>query len=151
VLLYALYALAYKRRKIKKYATAEACQRIEQERKDLDDIRRSDIPFGARALERGVQVQGIWIANQKIPFPSPYQPGTPVESQPCNPTLRPFSQLPTTAVMAQVQKPSPTCSSMDLPQCCSSSHVHPAITVYQQPYYASQDVVSSEERAIRQA
>lgn len=40
----------------------------------------SDIPFGARALERGVQVDGIWVSNNTTPVLSP-QPSAPVRSQ----------------------------------------------------------------------
>ena len=45
----------------------------------------SDIPFGARALQRGVQVEGIWISSNealdqlpKEPAPAISPPSTPV-------------------------------------------------------------------------
>lgn len=47
--------------------------------------RISDIPFGARALQRGVQVEGIWISSSeavdqlpKEPVPAISPPSTPV-------------------------------------------------------------------------
>lgn len=47
--------------------------------------RTSDIPFGARALQRGVQVEGIWISSNealdqlpKEPAPAISPPSTPV-------------------------------------------------------------------------
>lgn len=66
---------------LKKYAAVEA-----QERKDGKNIGEKErgednIPFGARAIERGVQVDGIWISNQNTPSNSPIRPGTPMGSR----------------------------------------------------------------------
>ncbi|PYI12594.1 hypothetical protein BO78DRAFT_412795 [Aspergillus sclerotiicarbonarius CBS 121057] len=52
--------LAHNRRKIKKYATAEAQQRAEMQPMLAEP---SEIPFGARALEKGIQVEGIWTPD----------------------------------------------------------------------------------------
>jgi hypothetical protein len=41
-------------------------------------LAQDDIPFGARALERGVQVEGIWISNHNSPAQTPDQLGTPI-------------------------------------------------------------------------
>ncbi|RAK95791.1 uncharacterized protein BO80DRAFT_314548, partial [Aspergillus ibericus CBS 121593] len=60
VLLYSFGVLAYNRRKTKKYATAEARQRAEMQPMLAD---QSEIPFGARALEKGIQVEGIWTPD----------------------------------------------------------------------------------------
>lgn len=47
--------------------------------------RTSDIPFGARALQRGVQIEGIWISSNealdqlpKEPAPAISPPSTPI-------------------------------------------------------------------------
>ncbi|OOG01050.1 hypothetical protein ASPCADRAFT_511872 [Aspergillus carbonarius ITEM 5010] len=44
----------------KKYATAEARQRAEMQPMLAEP---SEIPFGARALEKGIQVEGIWTPD----------------------------------------------------------------------------------------
>jgi hypothetical protein len=48
-------------------------------------LAQDDIPFGARALERGVQVEGIWISNHNSPAQTPHQVGTPIESRSSSP------------------------------------------------------------------
>ncbi|PYH88679.1 hypothetical protein BO71DRAFT_488571 [Aspergillus ellipticus CBS 707.79] len=60
VLLYSFSVLAYNRHTMKKYAAAEARQRAEMQPM-LSET--SEIPFGARALERGIQVEGIWTPD----------------------------------------------------------------------------------------
>ncbi|KAL2011613.1 hypothetical protein VTN00DRAFT_4331 [Thermoascus crustaceus] len=113
VLIYSFGVLAYNRRKLKKYAAVEACQKAEQHRDlDLEEIRRNDIPFGARALESGIQIEGIWISNNNTPLPSPRQPGTPLGSRPPSPTSRQTSQPPTAAVTAQAEKRPVACSAL---------------------------------------
>lgn len=98
---------------LKKYAAAEAFQKAERQRNlDLEETRKNDIPFGARALESGIQIEGIWISNHNTPLPSPRQPATPSGSRPPSPTLRPTSQPPTAAVMAQTEKRPVTCSTL---------------------------------------
>lgn len=49
---------------------------------------QDDIPFGARALEQGFQIEGIWVSNPNSPVPSPHQPGTPSESRPSTPKVK---------------------------------------------------------------
>lgn len=51
-------------------------------------LAQDDIPFGARALQQGVQVEGIWVSSHNSPVSSPHQPGTPSESQPSTPRLK---------------------------------------------------------------
>ncbi|GKZ33210.1 hypothetical protein AbraIFM66950_003002 [Aspergillus brasiliensis] len=60
VLVYSFIVLAYNRRKTKKYATAEARQKAEMQPMLAEP---SEIPFGARALEKGIQVEGIWTPD----------------------------------------------------------------------------------------
>lgn len=42
-------------------------------------LHKDDIPFGARALESGIAIEGIWVSNPNTPVHS--QPTTPVESR----------------------------------------------------------------------
>ncbi|RAL11453.1 uncharacterized protein BO97DRAFT_478487 [Aspergillus homomorphus CBS 101889] len=91
VLIYSFCVLAYNRRVTKKYAAAEERERAEQ----ATEMQRilaetTDIPFGARALEKGIQVEGIWTPKEYSPRqsvivpeepPSPAIP-SPVQSQP---------------------------------------------------------------------
>lgn len=51
--------------------------------------RLSDIPFGARALQRGVQIEGIWVSSSetldqppKEPEPAISPPSTPLTGSP---------------------------------------------------------------------
>lgn len=51
--------------------------------------RSSDIPFGARALQRGVQIEGIWVSSNesldqipKQPAPAISPPSTPITGSP---------------------------------------------------------------------
>lgn len=88
MLIYSFGILVYNRRTTKKHAEAEESERVEKEielHPMLTDA--SYIPFGARALERGIQVEGIWVSNNNTPLQSPHQPGTPVVSRPPSPTL----------------------------------------------------------------
>ncbi|KLJ12640.1 hypothetical protein EMPG_12345 [Blastomyces silverae] len=41
-----------------------------------------EIPFGSRAIERGIEVEGIWISNQNTPAGSPIWGPTPDPSRP---------------------------------------------------------------------
>ncbi|KAL2836014.1 hypothetical protein BJY01DRAFT_222681 [Aspergillus pseudoustus] len=61
VLVYSFSVLTYNRRKIRKHANEEANQRAEQEA-EMGEVgsEATDIPFGARALEKGIEVEGIW-------------------------------------------------------------------------------------------
>lgn len=51
-------------------------------------LAQDDIPFGARALQQGIHIEGIWVSNHNSPVPSPRQPGTPSESRPSTPGLK---------------------------------------------------------------
>ncbi|KAJ5957478.1 hypothetical protein N7501_011757 [Penicillium viridicatum] len=84
VLLYAFCVLGWSRWMIRKYAATEAKER-EAEAEVYPMLHKDDIPFGARALERGVEVEGIWVSDPNTPTQSPCQPATPVPSQPASP------------------------------------------------------------------
>ncbi|PYH87281.1 hypothetical protein BO82DRAFT_428029 [Aspergillus uvarum CBS 121591] len=89
VLIYSFCVLAYNRRVTNKYAAAEERERTEQ----ATEMQRilaetTEIPFGARALEKGIQVEGIWTPKDYSPRQSTIMPGdtpelpSPVQSQP---------------------------------------------------------------------
>ncbi|KAL4997137.1 hypothetical protein BDV10DRAFT_170396 [Aspergillus recurvatus] len=65
VLVYSFSVLTYNRRKIRKQAAEEANQRAEQEAETGEAVSESnEIPFGARALEKGIEVEGIWTMKR---------------------------------------------------------------------------------------
>ncbi|RAH42128.1 uncharacterized protein BO95DRAFT_371585 [Aspergillus brunneoviolaceus CBS 621.78] len=89
VLIYSFCVLAYNRRVTNKYAAAEERERTEQ----ATEMQRilaetTEIPFGARALEKGIQVEGIWTPKEYSPRQSIIMPGdtpelpSPAQSQP---------------------------------------------------------------------
>ncbi|CAG7921905.1 unnamed protein product [Penicillium olsonii] len=88
VFIYALCVLGVNKWRIRKYAIAEAKER-EAEAEMYPMLHKDDIPFGARALESGIEIEGIWNSNPNTPIPSPRQPATPVGSRPAS--LRPMS------------------------------------------------------------
>lgn len=78
--------LAYNRRRTRRHAAAEAQSHQHEEEGVLNETKSNDIPFGVRAFERGIQVEGIWNSNANTPFPSPCRAGTPASSQPSSPS-----------------------------------------------------------------
>ncbi|OJZ88127.1 hypothetical protein ASPFODRAFT_530361 [Aspergillus luchuensis CBS 106.47] len=77
VLVYSFIVLAYNRRKTQKYATAEARQKAEMQPMLAEP---SEIPFGARALEKGIQVEGIWTPDCRSARQSTTHSGSRPES-----------------------------------------------------------------------
>lgn len=68
----------------------------------------SEIPFGARALERGIRVEGIWVSNNSTPVPSPHKPRTPAVDLPAFPNKdQPLEQAPKN-ITSNDQKPNST-------------------------------------------
>ncbi|KAJ5212487.1 uncharacterized protein N7498_004133 [Penicillium cinerascens] len=80
VLIAASLVLQLQQWRTRRYAAAEAHQKVEDSER-YPMLAHDDIPFGARALERGVQIEGIWISNHNTPVQTPHQPGTPIESR----------------------------------------------------------------------
>lgn len=70
-----------------KYAATEAKER-EEEAELYPMLHKDDIPFGARALDRGIEVEGIWISNPNTPTQSPRQSETSVGSRPASPASK---------------------------------------------------------------
>jgi hypothetical protein len=102
VLIYAFCVLTYNRRRTRKHAAAEAYQRIERGT-ELRPVSTggSDIPFGARALEKGVQVDGIWISTSNTS--SPAQLATPNASRPTTPVVKQTHKTPAADTAKDVQ------------------------------------------------
>lgn len=107
MLIYAFCVLSYNKRTIKKLSTIEQYRKPDEDQdRDSDDMRRDDIPFGARALESGIQIEGIWISNHNTPMPSPYQPGTPAGSRPPSPSCPVTHQSSVTVNLEEQKRPS---------------------------------------------
>ncbi|KAI0012915.1 hypothetical protein F4779DRAFT_506892 [Xylariaceae sp. FL0662B] len=71
-------------RYLKKHTVLDAEKRARQEvmqRSGLPVSRKIDIPFGVRAIQSGIEVDGIWIS----------QPGTPIEVGANSPLLKPLT------------------------------------------------------------
>lgn len=77
---------------LKKYAALEAQEKVEGRILGKEDEEIDNIPFGARAIERGIQVDGIWISGQNTPSRSPIPSGTPVVSRRASSTTNASSQ-----------------------------------------------------------
>ncbi|KAJ9250902.1 hypothetical protein DTO207G8_5709 [Paecilomyces variotii] len=108
VLVYALCILSYNKRTIRKLGATNVYQKTDlDQNRDSSDTRRDDIPFGARALESGIQIEGIWISNHNTPVPSPYQSGTPVGSRSPSPS-RLAAQLSTVVANSKERQRLPT-------------------------------------------
>lgn len=93
VMIYAYCILLYNNWKVRRYAAIEAREK-EEEAELYPMLKMDDVPFGARALKRGVYVEGIWAANHNTPSPSPRFVGTPIESRSSSPMLRPIPVRP---------------------------------------------------------
>ena len=91
--------LWYNHWRVRKYTKLEAEKKaIRQEMRHSASVRRGrakDIPFGVRALERGVVVEGVWHSKANTPIPS--LPGSPI--------------LPTTASKGKSREPTTHTSS----------------------------------------
>ena len=87
MLIYSFAVLLLNKRITRKHAEAEQNEEKAEQETEMHPMltHPSEIPFGARALERGVQVEGIWVSNHNTPLPSPQQPSTPAVSRPPTP------------------------------------------------------------------
>ncbi|KAL4952603.1 hypothetical protein BDW69DRAFT_167272 [Aspergillus filifer] len=65
VLVYSFSVLTYNRRKIRRQAAEEASQRAGQ-MAEMGEVgsESNEIPFGTRALEKGIEVEGIWTMKR---------------------------------------------------------------------------------------
>jgi hypothetical protein len=62
VLTYAAEVHVYNTWMLRKYTAVEAQQKS-KEQAAKEQIGDSDIPFGSRAIESGIEVEGIWISK----------------------------------------------------------------------------------------
>ncbi|KAJ5098893.1 hypothetical protein N7532_005894 [Penicillium argentinense] len=101
VLLYAFCALELRKWKTRRFEAAEARQREEDNELYPMLQQMDDIPFGIRALEREVRVEGIWFFEpNNNPFEIPDLPGESTESRPLSPASRPAYFLPSSSTSA---------------------------------------------------
>ncbi|QRD93901.1 hypothetical protein F9C07_2168697 [Aspergillus flavus] len=101
VLIYSLCVLFYNRRATRKHAAADAHRKTIQDAEQHPMLSETnEVPFGARALERGVLVEGIWTPGQE----SPMESNTPTRHESAGPAL---TQLPA-SLTGLVQRPSQT-------------------------------------------
>ncbi|OQE31739.1 hypothetical protein PENSTE_c001G03022 [Penicillium steckii] len=114
VLAYAFCSLTYTRWKMRRYAAAEARQK-EEEAELFPMLTKDDIPFGARALERGIQIEGIWISNHNTPIQTPHPPGTPLRSRAPSPAARVFLLPSPSPTLVSSIAPATTPPSQSLP------------------------------------
>ncbi|KAI9928793.1 hypothetical protein ASPWEDRAFT_36579 [Aspergillus wentii DTO 134E9] len=178
VLIYSFSILLYNRRMTRKHAAAEAYQKEEQDAELRPMLTvGSDIPFGARALERGVQVEGIWISSDNnTPLPTPQKPGTPIGTRPSSSSVStrldsvpenvPRAQSKTSLaypVASHINRPDPRCtsrarddnvasdsksSSFYSESVVESQHAHPAPLKNDEPYTPNEgDVPQSKNKS----
>lgn len=79
VLAYGTGVHFYNNWRIKKLRAADLQKKSQQdEMAESGEAKGDDIPFGSRAIESGIEVEGIWISNHNTPVPSPRPSGTPI-------------------------------------------------------------------------
>lgn len=93
VFIYASCVLAFNTWLTRRYADAESRQK-DHEAELYPMLSKDDVPFGAKALERGVQVEGIWVSKTNTPHSSTLHPETPITDQPPSPDLRKYPVPP---------------------------------------------------------
>ncbi|KAE8349022.1 hypothetical protein BDV28DRAFT_142089 [Aspergillus coremiiformis] len=99
VLIYSLCVLIYNRRAIKKHAAAEAHLVIQDAEKHPMLSEQNEVPFGAKALERGVHVEGIWTPGRSSAGGS----STPTRNESPAPVLKQLLANPTSTVQRPTQ------------------------------------------------
>lgn len=63
----------YDKRKLKKLQAIAERKKAQRERygqQDIAEIRRNAVPFGIRAIESGIEVEGVWISRSNLNSPS---------------------------------------------------------------------------------
>jgi hypothetical protein len=79
VFIYAFAILCHNRWKLRRYSIAKSAT-TDEKNEQGGCHEGCQIPFGARALESGVKVEGIWISYPGTPLTSPQQQPLPVVS-----------------------------------------------------------------------
>ncbi|KAJ5489294.1 hypothetical protein N7539_004184 [Penicillium diatomitis] len=93
VFIYAFCVLAFNTWKIRRYTDAELRQRDREA--ELHPIFSDNVPFGAKALEQRVHVEGIWVSPPSTPLTSALPSASPSISPPSPSPERPSPRSPT--------------------------------------------------------
>ncbi|KAF7594111.1 hypothetical protein BBP40_010109 [Aspergillus hancockii] len=124
VLIYSLCVLIYNRRAIKRHAAADAHIKAIHDAEEHPMLSEAnEVPFGARALERGLQVEGIWTPGRN----SPKEPSTPKKKEIVEPALNQFFTAPAITVQR------PTQTYMPLSQANQSDSRRPSVVPDKKP------------------
>ncbi|KAL9120217.1 MAG: hypothetical protein Q9187_003231 [Circinaria calcarea] len=107
--------LVHKHRQLRRYTAIAAKKKEEQQEiqhaAQLQRGRGVPIPFGVRAIESGIEVDGVWISRTNTP--SSTRPGSPTASIPTEPNLAEAShsyQPKASAKNIDLAMPQPVCS-----------------------------------------
>jgi hypothetical protein len=93
VFIYASCVLAFNTWMTRRYADAESRQK-DQEAELYPMLLKDDVPFGAKALERGVQVEGIWVSRNNTPHSSTLHPKHQLQTNQPSPDMRKYPVPP---------------------------------------------------------
>ena len=105
--------LVYNHWRLRKYIAVAASKREQtQEIKRVASVKRrkgQDVPFGIRAIESGIEVDGVWISKSNTPVISVTgSPPSSVEFEPCaSTTVHSVHGLPSTSSIPQLEIPQP--------------------------------------------
>ncbi|KAK2732374.1 hypothetical protein FQN55_004247 [Onygenales sp. PD_40] len=123
VLIYGSGVHIYNSWRLKKYSAAAAHHKsLHESTAEMAQAGSADddIPFGSRAIESGIEIEGIWISSHNTPVGSPKIPATPEGSRPPSPTLKATDHLsPNAAAAGGRAKSNSVSSPLPLP--------HPAV------------------------
>ncbi|EER42907.1 predicted protein [Histoplasma capsulatum H143] len=84
VLIYGTGVHIYNSLRLKKLTAAAAREEAAVRTPGMLEIGSDDIPFGSRAIERGIEIEGIWISHHNTPVGSPRWGLTPDPSRPAS-------------------------------------------------------------------
>ncbi|PGH02553.1 hypothetical protein GX51_04580 [Blastomyces parvus] len=84
VLVYGTGVHIYNSLQLKRLSAAAAAEAATVRTPKMLEAGSDEIPFGSRAIERGIEVEGIWISNQNTPAGSPIWGPTPDPSRPAS-------------------------------------------------------------------
>ncbi|EQL29023.1 hypothetical protein BDFG_08286 [Blastomyces dermatitidis ATCC 26199] len=84
VLVYGTGVHIYNSLRLKKLRAAAATEAATVRTPAMLEAGSDEIPFGSRAIERGIEVEGIWISNPNTPAGSPIWGPTPDPSRPAS-------------------------------------------------------------------
>ncbi|OJD18839.1 hypothetical protein AJ78_01172 [Emergomyces pasteurianus Ep9510] len=82
VLIYGTGVHIYNSLRLKKFSAEATTTAAAVRSPEKLEMGEDDIPFGSRAIERGIKIEGIWISNHNTPVGSPIWGTTPDTSRP---------------------------------------------------------------------